>query len=128
MLKLKLEAKLLLSVSVIQTIFKEIQEIHIESDIDTQMFESNPLSISSRRTKQSYQQHVEDQRANNTTSVGDIKFDSVFNQLCYIQVCQPGLPPCLGHDIFEGIVSSDIALYINHLVDQEKHFTYAQLI
>ena len=40
---------------------------------------------------------------------------------------QPGLPPCLGHDLFEGIVSIDVALCINHLVKQEKQFTYVDL-
>lgn len=56
-----------------------------------------------------------------------IKFDSVFNTLKNFHVCQPGLPPCLGHDLFEGIVSFDLALYIHHLVSVGKHFSYLQL-
>lgn len=33
-----------------------------------------------------------------------IKFDSVFNSLKHCHVCDPGLPPCLRHDLFEGHV------------------------
>lgn len=51
----------------------------------------------------------------------------MFNELTYFHVCQPGLPPCLGHDLFEGIVSSDLALYIKHLVRVDKQFTYLEL-
>lgn len=42
--------------------------------------------------------------------VEGVKFQSVFNSLKYFTVCQPGLPPCLGHDIFEGVLSYDVAL------------------
>lgn len=55
---------------------------------------------------------------------GGIKFDSLFNELA---LCQPGLPPCIGHDFFEGIVASDLALYIQHLVKVDKQFTYLEL-
>lgn len=37
-----------------------------------------------------------------------VNFDSDFNHLKYYHVCSP----CLGHDLFEGIVSVDLALYI----------------
>lgn len=58
---------------------------------------------------------------------GGIKFDSLFNELSYFHVCQPGLPPCIGHDLFEGIVSADLSLYIQHLVKVDKQFTYLEL-
>lgn len=96
-------------------------------DIDRQTFECSPLSAGSKRTQLSYQQHIEDLRENNRESVCGIKFDSIFNQLHYFHVSQPGLPPCLGHDLFEGVFSCDVALCINHLVNKEKHFTYEEL-
>ncbi|KAL0152015.1 hypothetical protein M9458_052681, partial [Cirrhinus mrigala] len=96
-------------------------------DIDRQTFECSPLSAGSKRTKLSHQQHIEDLRENHRESVCGIKFDSIFNQLHYFHVSQPGLPPCLGHDLFEGVVSCDVALCINHLVNKEKHFTYEEL-
>ncbi|KAI4899943.1 hypothetical protein NFI96_032087 [Prochilodus magdalenae] len=60
-------------------------------------------------------------------SVDGVKFDSVFNSLEHFHVCQPGLPPCLGHDLFEGIVSVDLQLFLKHLVSIGKHFTFVQL-
>lgn len=56
-----------------------------------------------------------------------LKFDSLFNELSHYHVCQPGLPPCIGHDLFEGIVSYDLALCIKHLVKVEKQFTCVEL-
>lgn len=47
-----------------------------------------------------------------------IKFDSVFNQLNYYHVCLPGLPPCLEHDIFEGVLAYNLKLYLDDLVDK----------
>lgn len=62
----------------------------------------------------------------NALTVG-VKSDSLFKKLTYFHVCQPGLPPCLANDLFEGIVSFHLALYIKHLVMVEKHFTYLDL-
>ena len=48
--------------------------------------------------------------------VEGIKFSSVFNELKFFHVALPGLPPCLGHDVFEGVVQYDLQLYINYFV------------
>lgn len=40
-----------------------------------------------------------------------IKSDSVLNRLLNFHVCNPGLPPCLAHDLFEGIIPYDL-MYI----------------
>jgi len=61
------------------------------------------------------------------TETFGIKFQSVFNDFRNYHVCNPGLPPCLGHDLFEGVVSRDVALIIKHFVKNEKYFTYEQL-
>lgn len=45
-----------------------------------------------------------------------VKFDSLFNQLKYFHVCAPGLPSCLAHDLFEGVVSYDLSFYVRHFV------------
>ncbi|KAK0152047.1 hypothetical protein N1851_006573 [Merluccius polli] len=37
----------------------------------------------------------------------------------------PGLPPCLGHDIFEGVLSYDVALYLKYFIKKNKWFTYS---
>src|SRR6218665_2214991 len=41
-----------------------------------------------------------------------IKFRSIFNELSTFQVCQAGLPPCLAHDLFEGVVAYDVPLLL----------------
>lgn len=89
-------------------------------------FERDPLSRGTNRTTKSYRDHVQSTDGGSTVS-GGVKFDSVFNDLTHFHVCQPGLPPCLGHDLFEGMVSSDLALYIKHLVRVVKQFTYLEL-
>jgi hypothetical protein len=40
---------------------------------------------------------------------------SVLHCLSFFHVCMPGLPPCLGHDLFEGIVQYDLALILKQL-------------
>ncbi len=42
---------------------------------------------------------------------GGIKFESIFNELTYFHVCEPGLPPCLGHDLFKGILNWRISQF-----------------
>ncbi len=97
-------------------------------NIDRETFKKDPLFKVSKRTVQSYKDLVQSQTSDATSNAtGGVKFDSVFNGLRYFHVCQPGLPPCLGHDIFEGVASYDLALYINRLVTVEKLFTYQEL-
>lgn len=56
-----------------------------------------------------------------------IKGNSVFNRLSNFHVCQPGLPPCLAHDLFEGVVDYDIALCLQFLIKTKKWFSYESL-
>lgn len=97
-------------------------------EIDREAFQADPLAKGPDRTPQSYHKNTEAASHNvEARSCCGVKFDSIFNQLAYFHVCQPGLPPCLGHDLFEGLVSTDLALYLNHLVLKEKQFTYVEL-
>lgn len=89
-------------------------------------FEKTPLKLGPKRTITGHKESVQQLSTTDQDMVQGVKFDSPFNSLKYFHVCT-GLPPCLGHDLFEGVVSNDLALYISHLVKQEKHFTYAQL-
>ncbi|XP_070384754.1 uncharacterized protein [Dermacentor albipictus] len=45
-----------------------------------------------------------------------MEHDSPFNKLSTFHVCLPGLPPFLGHDLFEGVIDYDLALMIKHFV------------
>jgi hypothetical protein len=58
--------------------------------------------------------------------VDGIKSDSCLNQLQHYHVVDPGLPPCLGHDLFEGIIRDDLPVIIEYFV-KKKIFTYNQL-
>lgn len=90
--------------------------------IDRETFQKSPLSLGPCRTPSNYNQSVQQLTPENSL-INGIKFNSVFKSF---HVCT-GLPPCLGHDLFEGVVASDLALYIKHLVKTEKHFTYDQI-
>ena len=50
-----------------------------------------------------------------------------FHDLQYFHVCAPGLTPCLGHNLFEGIVQHDLALNIKYLIKKKQWFTYEEL-
>ncbi|CAM4530069.1 unnamed protein product [Leuciscus chuanchicus] len=71
---------------------------------------------------------VRDERriSNFSTLVSNLK-EMEENGIVYGDEEKPGLPPCLGHDLFDGVVSVDLAMYIKHLVTVGKHFTYGQL-
>nr|CAD7578386.1 unnamed protein product [Timema californicum] len=55
-----------------------------------------------------------------------LKFNSVFNGLNYYHVCMPGLCPCCGHDLLEGVVAVDVPLFIKYFVGK-GWFTYSDL-
>ena len=84
----------------------------------------NPYDLGPTRTPDNYDLDAActDRDINN-----GVKFQSVFNSLKYFHVCQPGLPPCLGHDLFEGVSSFDLALMIKYFVKTKRFFSYDQL-
>ena len=45
-----------------------------------------------------------------TQSFQGIKHWPVLHSLKFFHVCKPGLPPCLGHDLFVGFVKFDISV------------------
>lgn len=46
-----------------------------------------------------------------------VKFDSIFNRLHTFHVCNPGLPPGVAYDLFQGVVSYDLPIFIKHFVN-----------
>jgi len=95
--------------------------------IDRETANAMPHVIGSLRTPSHYDEIVSNMETDPTTETFGIKFRSVFNDLRYFHVCNPGLPPCLGHDLFEGTVTRDVALIIKHFVKVDKYFTYEHL-
>jgi hypothetical protein len=48
------------------------------------------------------------------------------NQLKYFHVAAPGLPPCIAHDLYEGVVQYNLMLVVNYFVSK-KTITYDYL-
>ncbi len=96
--------------------------------IETHLTLTDPLAKSPDCMPELYQEHVQAQRHNVESSASrGVRFESVFKELAHFHVCQPRLPPCLGHKLFESSVSSNLVLYINHLVIKEKYISYLKL-
>ena len=59
-------------------------------------------------------------------SSNGVKCDSLFNKMSFYHVCLPGLPPCIAHDLLEGVVKHDLPLAIDSLVGK-NYFTHETL-
>lgn len=89
-------------------------------------FHETPYATAEPRTTTNYETTLKCIEADPNSENFCIKFNSCFNALRYFHVCH-GLPPCLGHDLFEGIVSYDLALILKYLVVKMDWFTYQHL-
>lgn len=87
--------------------------------------ETNYLHVDSLRTKESYDFDVT-MACTGNTSYNGVKNNSALNFLKYFHVANPGLPPCLAHDILEGIAAYDLMLCINQFV-KDKILNYQYL-
>ena len=62
---------------------------------------------------------AEDEEEHDREETCGVKRNCVFNQLqsfhCILQ-----LPPCLGHDLFEGCLSYDIQFFLDYIINKEK--------
>jgi hypothetical protein len=95
--------------------------------ITKQSFKDSPHSVGAKRTETSYKAALSRRNGSGCVeSVDGIKFDSVFNSLLYFHVCKPGLPPCIAHDLFEGVIAYDVMLFVNHWVNL-KYFSVSYL-
>lgn len=74
-----------------------------------------------QRTSESYNSVVDNLQTEGSQEVKGI--NSVFNTLKSFLVCQPGL----GHDMFEGVLAYDIAVYLKYFIKEKKRFTCALL-
>lgn len=74
-------------------------------------------------TVERYSAAVNQLRTKDATEIEGIKFNSIFNSLNNFKVCQLDLLSCLGHDIFDGVLSYDVDLYNKYFV-KKKWFTY----
>lgn len=72
------------------------------------------------RSKELYELDVDLQLITNKNHYKGIKRRSILNSLSNYHVCAPGLPPCLAHDILEGVVQYDLMLGLNDLMRKES--------
>lgn len=97
-------------------------------EITRSEFKNNdPNVCGPQRTPGAYDSTVNDLTSEDGEDDKGIKVNSVFNALKSFPVCQPGLPPRLGHDIFEVILSNDLVLYLKYFIKKKKWFTYKLL-
>ena len=73
-----------------------------------------------RRSISNYNAAVQEVEITDANDCYGNKFNSIFIQLEYFHVCLPGLPPCLGHDLFEGVISYDLALFLKYFIKTKK--------
>lgn len=71
------------------------------------------------RTPHSYNAAVAKLTESELTIVDGIKFASIFNSLKSFHVCSPGLPPCVAHDLFEGVVAYDLPLFLRYFIKKK---------
>lgn len=88
-------------------------------------FKSIPYKVDKLRTPELYDSSLSE--LVNFESHHGIKLKSPFNDLDFFHVSQPGLPPCLAHDLFEGIVPYDLHLIFNYFTEEKKWFTRSYL-
>lgn len=79
------------------------------------------------QTVDGYKEAVQLLQESDVDHVKGMYGDSIFNTLKYFHVCQPGLPPCIGHDLFEGVVAYDLAIYLRYFIKVKHWLTYCQL-
>ena len=79
--------------------------------------ENGMIKVYETRTVDSFKKALKKIEKDNLPHYEGIKFDSVFNQLEKFHICNPGLAPCFGHDLFEEIVAYDLQLYVPYSKD-----------
>ncbi|KAK3929533.1 Oligoribonuclease [Frankliniella fusca] len=88
--------------------FCEITRAQIKKDPSR----TNPL-----RTPEDYDKTVRELELENKKIKKGIKGNSVLNEIPFFHVCNPGQPPCIAHDILEGIGKKDFALYLKYFIE-----------
>lgn len=100
-------------------------------EITRDAFRMSPHEVLPLRTKNTYEAAiaglavVQQTRPRIVTHIG-VKSDSILNELSEFHVTDPSLPPCLAHDLFEGVLDWDLSEIISNLVEK-NWFSYPSL-
>lgn len=68
------------------------------------------------RTTESYKNDCDILPSLDDKKFKGLKSDSPLNSLLFYHVCNPGLPPCIAHDLFEGVVQYDLLLAFEKMI------------
>ena len=79
----------------------------------------NGTSLGEWRTPETYDEHANTAHNEGVMCHG-IKSNSSFNEIPGFHVAKPGLPPCIAHDIYEGVLSYDLVLFLKCLCNEKK--------
>jgi hypothetical protein len=77
-----------------------------------------------KRTPERYNAAVQSLQLHAADSFEGIKHQSVLHQVPGFHVCTPALPPCVGHDLFEGVVPNDLTLCLQYFVNKKDGFHF----
>lgn len=114
-------------IGVLREIFSKSTYICSFCTVDQVNFLSCHFTAGETRTIESYKDSVLHIDVSTSDLSLGIKSDSKFNDNESSHICKTGLPPCLGYDLFEGVVTYDLVLYINDFVTNQNLFTYKEL-
>ncbi|KAJ8677557.1 hypothetical protein QAD02_013344 [Eretmocerus hayati] len=87
-------------------------------DMSFDEFLQDPSKFQPLRTIEEYSENAAEAEATKTTVKG-IKANSSLDNLQAYHVPEPGLPPCIDHDVYEGFAAYDLWLCIEYLVKQK---------
>jgi hypothetical protein len=90
------------------------------------------LNVNEERTIESHKNDVQKlQNLNNiehiagtkqTLHINGVKTDCLLNSLSHFHCFLPGLPPCVAHDLFEGVIQYDLAFLIHEFADKKQEY------
>lgn len=94
-------------------------------EITRKELKSGNYKIRNLRDRINYEINYRKAVENNKICFG-VKRNSPLNNLQFFHVCNPGLPPCSAHDLYEGIIPFDLAMAIKYFIS-ENWFSYDEL-
>lgn len=90
---------------------------------------AEPWKVGPMRTPESIEEYSQLVPADRATYKGVARpeWSCPFNKLEDFHVGDPSLMPCIGHDLYLGVINYDLALILQYFVVKKKWFTYIQL-
>ncbi|EEC15671.1 hypothetical protein IscW_ISCW013181 [Ixodes scapularis] len=95
-------------------------------EVTRDAFMADFRSMGPRRTAESYEKCLKRIKEEGLDSCLGVKFDSSLNSLLSFHATS-GLPPCIAHDLYEGVVPYDLSLILRRLAIEKKWFSIEEL-